>query len=565
MSTDAVSTDAAETVMSGAALAQCRQFCWTPDGSREPTLRDIDLRIDAGERVLLAGPSGSGKSTLLRALAGVLHVGAGGEGSGEVLLRGRPAAEAGASIGLLLQDPRDARVAQSVGRDVAFGCENLGMPRGRIGAAVDAALRAVRFPYGPGHDSDAVSGGEAQRLALAGVVAPRPDLLLLDEPTSMLDEISAKAVRESVVEAIEGSQIALVVVEHRLRDWLPLVDRMIVLDAHGRVVADGPVEQTLQDHREPLVRAGVWVPGVPDPEPLAIPAGLLPPVRRPRATLSGDMQSSHTESGPRVFPAGGAGGPGSSGGGPLLRARQLRLEARPALRFTGVRRPRPSAVALDGVDAAVRAGRLLAVRGGSGAGKSSLVAALCGLVPPTSGAVQAETELAADGERRPHRWRSRDLAARIGWVPQDAAANVVGATVRECLLATVHALGGGAERADGRTQSVAEGGTAADPESRAEALAHLLGLTHLLHRHPHQLSGGEARRLAVASGLLHSPPVLCLDEPTVGQDRHTWAAVAGLVLAAREAGAGVVVSTHDDALAALADDHLLLRDGRVLR
>lgn len=516
--------------MSGA-LAECRGLTWTPDGLRSPALDRIDLRIEPGERLLLAGPSGSGKSTLLRALAGVLHVGAGGEQTGQVLLLGRPAAEAAASVGLLVQDPRDARVAQTVGRDVAFGCENLRLPPPRIATAVDRALRAVRFPYGPLHSTSAVSGGEAQRLALAGVVAPRPDLVLLDEPTSMLDTESAAAVREAVLGALD-ERSALVVVEHRLRHWLPLVRRMVVLDARGRLAADGPVADILAAQADSLTSAGVWVPGRDDPEPLTVPPELLRP------------SAGHAT-------------------GDLLRAWDLSLHMSPPLRFTGAHRPpQPATQALAGVDATVTAGRVLALRGGSGAGKSSLVSVLCGLVAPTGGRVQAAETLAAGLATEPHRWRSRELARRIGWVPQEPGANVVGATVRDCLLATVRALGLGTGSA-GHDTGHDTGHCSPGHDRNAEALAEILGLQGLLGRHPHRLSGGEARRLALASGLLHGPSVVCLDEPTVGQDRHTWAAVVGLVLAARAAGAGLVVSTHDETLAARADATLRLVRGRV--
>ena len=147
---------------------------WTPLGRRRPVLDGVDLRLDPGERVLLVGPSGGGKSTLLRAVAGVLTSTHAGDLSGRVLVDGEPVEQGGGHAGLLLQDPRDSRVARTVGRDVAFGCENAGLPRERIAQAVAWALDLVGFPFGPDRETAALSGGQAQRLALAGVVAPRP-------------------------------------------------------------------------------------------------------------------------------------------------------------------------------------------------------------------------------------------------------------------------------------------------------------------------------------------------------------------------------------------------------
>ncbi|MDO5710820.1 MAG: ATP-binding cassette domain-containing protein [Micrococcales bacterium] len=512
--------------MSDSALALTRGLTWTPGGRRRPTLAGIDLAISPGERVLLVGPSGSGKSTLLRALAGVLQVSGDGELAGEVLIEGRPATDGGTSVGLLLQDPRDARVAETVGRDAAFGCENDAMPRELIGDAVSAALLDVGFPYGPQHRTDTLSGGEAQRLALAGVIAARPRLLLLDEPTSMLDPIAAERVRRAVLGVLD-EQMALVVVEHRLDGWVDVLPRIVVLDGAGRVIADGDTGRVLAEHAAELAGQGIWVPGRPAPIPVQVPPALLT----------------------SLFPTGG-GAPAVRARSGLVRAHDVRLRHRRPIRFTGARRPAdPPALALDGVDANVSAGRVLALRGASGAGKSSLVAVLTGLLAPTTGTVEADQGLAAGLIPAPHRWRSRDLAARIAWVPQDAAASIVGRTVGECLLATAHALGG-------------PGGDVA-AQRRAGDLAEILGLQRLLKRNPYRLSGGESRRLAIAAGLLHGPPVMCLDEPTVGQDRGTWAAVAGIIQGARAAGAGVVVSTHDDLLTRLADDELRLHRGRV--
>lgn len=534
--------------MSSPAAVETSALTWTPYGRRTPVLDRIDLRVESGERVLLVGPSGAGKSTLLLALAGVLDTTAHGELTGSVEVAG--------GAGLLVQDPRDARVAERAGRDVAFGCENAGMPRDQIAEAVTWALDSVGFPYGPDRPTSALSGGEAQRLALAGVIASRPQVLLLDEPTAMLDSVSAATVRAAVDSVVRETGATLIVVEHRLGPWLPLVDRVVVLDTAGRVAADVRAAQLTAGSAlaGELAAQGVWAPGAPDPELLAVPEGLL---------SLGDA---------------GATGGGRDDGEALLAASGVGLVRVPPRTFG--RRDRTPREALAGVDARVRAGRVLAIRGDSGAGKSSLVALLTGLEKPTSGQVVAHDPLirgaGASLGSDPARWRSRDLAARIAWVPQEAARTIVGRTVRESLLATCRALGlpeadsrEHAGRADdGQTtqnaaqnaQTVPSPGAALDGEraphdaafapgqARALALAELLGLAGALDRNPHTLSGGEKRRLALASALAHGPRFVAFDEPTVGQDRHTWAAVAGLIAAARGGGAGVVLSTHDETL-----------------
>lgn len=505
-------------VARGPAALATRGLCWQPLGRTGPVLDGIDLRIEPGERVLLVGASGSGKSTLLKALAGVLAAVEPGDLTGDVLVDGRPVTGGDGRVGLLVQDPADARVAGRIGRDVAFGPENLAVPRPELSRRVDRALTAVGLAYGVEHRADALSGGEAQRLALAGVLAMRPGALLLDEPTSMLDEASAATVREAVRRVVERLGATLVVVEHQLAGWLDLLDRVIVLGTAGQgVIVDGPVEKVLADHGPALVRLGIWVPGGPDPEPVAVPADLVEPQVSHRAGLA------------------------------VLAARGVTVRRRERRGLAVVRRDRRIVTALDGVDARVRAGMLDALTGPSGSGKSTLLLALAGLDAPTAGRVLADPALARGAGPDPHRWTSPELAARVGWVPQRAEMTVVGTTVAESILATSRALGQNERSA----------------QRRAKGLLEVLGLAGLAGRSPHQLSGGELRRLAVASALAHGPDVLACDEPTVGQDRHTWAAVAGLLTASARAGSAALVATHDRRLLASADARLRLEAGRM--
>ena len=509
----------------GGALVEVHGLTWRPFGRREPVLDGISLRIAAGSRVLLSGPSGSGKSTLLRALAGVLTTTETGELTGSVLIDGsRPT---GSSVALMMQDPADALVAGRVGRDVAFGPESFALPRGQIWSRVRSALDAVGFPYDQDHDTSALSGGEAQRLALAGVLALTPRLVLLDEPTSMLDPAAAAVVRDAITSAVRASGATLVMVEHQLSDWVDEVDRLVVLDRCGRVRADGPVGATLAMSADSLAAQGVWVPGVAAPRPLDVAGGLCAPA------------------------VAGSGGPGGRAGRVVVSAVSVCVTRRPRASVMSANRGATAVQALADVHAEVSAGECVAVVGPSGAGKSTLTALLAGVDAPTQGRVHARGLLAAGMGASPlpaiHRWTSRALAARFGGVPQQAAQCVVGRTVREDVLSTSLRLG-----LDGDAAQV-----------RVDALLEVLGLSALSGADPHSLSGGELRRLALAGAIAHGPSVLVLDEPTVGQDRLTWAAVAGVVLAARDAGVGVVLATHDPLLVALADRRITLVAGRV--
>lgn len=492
---------------------RARGWGWRHATRRAWALRGVDLDVGAGERVLLLGPSGSGKSTLLAGLSGLLDPGSDGNGDeeGELLLDGVPARRArheavgagSARTGLLLQDPLAQTVLARCGDDVAFGLENHAVPRADIWPRVGEALASVGFPYGLDHPTSALSGGQRQRLALAGVLALRPGLLLLDEPTAMLDPDGAARLREHVAAVLAGSGATCVVVEHRVAPWVDLVDRVVVLAPGGGVVADGGPREVLEQRGAELAAGGVWVPGH---EPR--------PARRSREGLD---RCGADE--------------------PLLDVRAV------AVRRPGLARP-----AVSGVDVAVAAGRALCVTGPNGAGKSSLALALAGLAAPSDGEVRAAARLAAGARGpHPHRWRPRELVTRIGTVFQEPQHQFVARTVAEELAVSPSRAG------------VSPGETA----RRVEELLDRLRLTALARANPFTLSGGEQRRLSVATALATRPAVLVLDEPTFGQDARTWAELVTLLQGLLRSGTALVAITHDAALVdAVADAVLELRSGQ---
>src|SRR5688572_18383411 len=216
---------------------ELRGFGWRHAGRRAWAVRGVDLRIERGERVLLLGPSGAGKSTLLAALAGLLPDDS-GEQEGTVEVDGLDPRKARERVGIVFQDPAAQIVMARAGDDVAFGLENRGVPADEIWPRVDAALARVGFRYGRDRSTSAVSGGGRERRVVAGALGQRAEGLLLEEPTANLDPAGAALVREALATAVDPDTTVLLV-EHRVADALPLVDRVVVLASGGGVRADG--------------------------------------------------------------------------------------------------------------------------------------------------------------------------------------------------------------------------------------------------------------------------------------------------------------------------------------
>ncbi|MCQ9385547.1 ECF transporter S component [Brevibacterium moorei] len=498
-----------------------RDFSYRHAGRKRAAFSHLSLTIPAGQKVLLAGASGAGKSTFLHALAGVLPAES-GYATGELLVAGAAPDPTRGTCGLVLQDPDSQAVMSKIGHDVTFGLENLRVPAEQIPARVARALDLVGLDYPLDHPTTALSGGQKQRLAIAGVVAMRPGLLILDEPTANLDPEAAVAIRDVIVDAATATGATVVLVEHRLPLWAEHVDRIVVLgasadDAEGtRIIADGSPKAVLGDEllRPHLRAAGLWLPGEAVEVPDDIPDGSL------GTTDTGQIAAVGAAG--RDAPGGDAAS-GVAPAQPLLSTHALQVgrESRAVARVPGLE---------------LHPGTVLAVRGPNGAGKTTTALTLAGLLPPVAGDVVAgEGLVRLPGAARvpksthPGEWSSKELVERIGMVFQEPEHQFMRPSVRA-------ELEYGPQRA---------GWAEADVAARTAQLLDALRLTPLAQAHPNTLSGGEKRRLSVAAMIAARPPVLIVDEPTFGQDALTWGALVELFEELIAGGTAIVAVTHD--------------------
>ena len=447
--------------------------------------------------LLVVGPSGSGKSTLARAVAGLvpwqfpgewqgsLRVGdvevAGDDGGGD---SSAPISTSSLGAGIVLQDPGSQLVMERVGDDVAFGLENLGWARAAMRPRVGEALAGVGLAGFDGRRSARLSGGEQQRVAIAGVLAPGPGVLVLDEPTAQLDPPGAEAVFRILRSIREREGATIVLVEHRAALAWPLADVVLALDDEGRPIDVGLPPDVLRRSGPKLAKAGIWLPDD------ATGTADAPAPRRRRGTPSAGPPSK------RVVAS-----------DPVLDVRELRFG------FT------PSVPVLRSIDLAIEPGERVAVVGRNGSGKTTLLRLALGLLEPVGGTVRL-------GGHDPRRLSAVQLARLAGSVTQDPELGFLGESVQE------------------EIEIGLEPGQVAAAHKLAEQLR--LPLANFADRSPYRLSGGEQRRLSLVTALTRRPALLALDEPTYGQDRRGHEALVAALDELVGEGSAILAATHDE-------------------
>ena len=500
------------------------------DGDTE-ALRGVTLDIAAGEHVCILGGNGSGKSTLLQLMNALLLPSAGG-----VRVGGTDTAAAGGAlsvrrqVAMVFQHPEDQMVTSIVADDVAFGPENLGVPSDEIARRVDSALEAVSMSDAAGRDPADLSGGQKQRVAIAGALAMEPRVLLLDEPSAMLDAAGHREIQD-IIGRLSARGITIVHVTHFMDDALAS-DRVVVMD-RGQVALDGTPEEVF-GHREVIEGLGLELPFG-----MRLAAGLRERgIDAPFMADDGELA--------RWIGAGIDALPGAPA------APQAAPTAPPAVSFEGVSftyadRGRANAPqAVSDLRLSLAPGTLTALVGKTGSGKSTTAELACALKVPRTGTVTVAGIDTADLRRR------RELRRQVGYVSQLPERQLFAPTVLEDVSFGPANLGIPASEIEARvTRALADVGLDPTPD--------------LLARSPFSLSGGQQRSVALAGILAMRQPILVLDEPMAGLDPAGRAHMRRILTALKRAGATLLLVTHsmDDA-AELADRIAVLEGGRLV-
>lgn len=247
-------------------MIKIENFTFYYVGAEEPALRDVNLRIEDGEFVLVTGPSGGGKSSLCRCLNGLIPHFYGGKLTGSVEVQGldvikHSPKEMATRVGMIFQDPENQLVTSDVEREIAFGMENLAFPRDLIAKRLEESLDTLGISSLRYRQVHELSGGEKQKVAIASVLALHPEILILDEPTSELDPKSAEEVLSIAQRLNDELGITVILIEHRLDRVIQHVDRLLVLDG-GRVVADGSAREVLSNSYQEITGIGVGLPPI---------------------------------------------------------------------------------------------------------------------------------------------------------------------------------------------------------------------------------------------------------------------------------------------------------------
>lgn len=471
--------------------------------AQKTIFNDLTFSVPEGELLLIMGQTGSGKSSLLKLINGLVPHHTGGILSGEITVAGRSTRmhrprELADLIGIVGQNPAEGFVTDTVEEEIAFGMESLGVPREVMRKRVEETLDLLGLAQLRNRSLSTLSGGEAQRVAIAAVLTMHPKVLLLDEPTSALDPIAAEEVLSILARLVHDLGLTIIIAEHRLERVLQFVDRIIHVlgeENSGQVRIGLPEEIMAQSQSAPpVVLLGKDQDWNPLPLTVRDARRLAEPLREKLANLSPPIRKSAEVKSLQL----------------ILEIKKLVVEYE-------------KKVAVKGIDLEVSQGEVVAIMGRNGAGKSSLLGSAVGITPIKSG------QVLLDGKPAPE-LKGKSLISLVGFVPQEATDLLYGESVlQECAFAD-------------RDSQVAPGTT-------YKILNQLLpDISEIAH--PRDLSEGQRLCLVLAIVLAAAPKLLILDEPTRGLDYSAKLRLIKILRSMANEGRSVILATHDVELVA---------------
>jgi len=491
-------------------------------------LSGVSLTVERGEFVGIAGRAGSGKSTLCYALNGLIPHSFGGKMHGEVSVCGINTREVfvpeiARKVGFVLQNAESQLVGLSVDEDVAFGLENIGLPREEIKRRVSSALDAVRLTDFARRSPWTLSGGQKQRLAIAAAMAFEAEVLVLDNPTAELDPVGKLEVMATLAQLNIERRVTLIVVNQELEEIVPYASRLVLMDA-GRIVKEGSPREVVNDA---MMVEGV---GVKLPEVAQVCQKL-----RERGSWAGALPLTVDEAA-----AGLAGRTPSRG---IETRSQVARPAERLIEFQNVSFSYLNGTSvLRNVSLTIRRGEFVTLMGPNGAGKTTLAKHFNGLHVPTSGSVRVggiDTREATVAQ----------LARTVGYVFQNPDHQLFARSVEDELSFGPCNLKWPARRRD---------------ESVRRELEKLGGKERAAHD-PFFLGMAERKLVAIASVLVMEPQLLVLDEPATGADHEAALRIMHYLAELHRNGLTIVIVTHDVSLAAkYADRIVVLQSGSIV-
>ena len=487
-----------------------KNFSFQYRAQKKPTLKEINLDIYPGERVLIAGPSGCGKSTLAGCINGLNPFSNPGECSGELIVDGVDAPKSSifqlsAYVGTVLQDPDGQFIGLTVGEDIAFALENSCMPQDEMHEITRHAAELVGIQDHLDFAPHELSGGQKQRVSLAGGMVDQVKILLFDEPLANLDPATGKQTIELIDEIQEKTDTTVVIIEHRLEDvlWRD-VDR-IVLMGDGKILADLHPDELLSTRlleengiREPLYLTALRYAGVelaPAKKPAHVDSVVIDEADRKKMTdwfwsrPAAEAEKEHE---------------------PLLEVRNLTF---------GYERGRQT---LRDVSLTIHKGEMVSIVGKNGAGKSTFSKLVCGFETPDSG------EILFQG-RNLLQENIRHRAKHIGYVMQNPNQMISKTMIFDEVALSLRNMGKSEE----------------EIREKVEETLKVCGLFPFRNWPVSALSFGQKKRVTIASVLVQDPELIILDEPTAGQDFHHYTEIMEFLRGLNEKGVTVVMITHD--------------------